>query len=84
MDGEAQVKTLGQIAFDAYQSLDPVDLYKWESCSKWWQGVWESTAQAVRAAVIEECINAAHDVYEKWSDPRANILEALEALKGKQ
>ena len=55
MDGEAQVKTLGQIAFDAYQSLDREEQYKWESCSKWWQGVWESTAKAVRAAVIDEC-----------------------------
>ena len=99
MDGEAQVKTLGQIAFDAYQALDTEEQYKWESCTKWWQDVWESTAQAVRDAVIEECAKVCDDIEDSaWAlwkttaDPNEqgrsigadHCADSIRALKDKQ
>jgi len=64
------MKTLGQIAFEGLESvLGPDDRMEWQDeADSDVTGAWEAAAQAVRAAVIEECANAVFEYVDVHPD----------------
>jgi aminoglycoside/choline kinase family phosphotransferase len=83
---EVQVKTLGQIAYESLCDAQYVIARNWNTPS--WpdhslnereRQEWEAAAQAVRAAVIEECAeHVVADFFER------EIADSIRALKDKK
>lgn len=91
-------KSLGHLAFDAAHSHEAGPIGDYRSFDDPTRSAWEAAAQAVRSAVIEECIQAVKAQQESFASeeyatgqPHSSFgerfackscIEALEGLKG--
>jgi hypothetical protein len=76
---EVQVKTLGQIA---YETTDDAVELPWNQCvSNAARPYWEKMAQAVRAAVIEECAKVCEQTEAGEHAPMPRRLSARDCAR---
>jgi hypothetical protein len=82
------MKTLGRIAYESMH--DPEGFTDWPKLHRQYREMWEAAAQAVRAAVIEECAKVceqdwpANEAHSWVSETAKWLAREIRALEDKQ